>query len=47
VLPAFGAFTGMHPIRPEANDRVFAVAGGAVASLQPRPSALASERRAA
>jgi hypothetical protein len=37
----------MHPIRPEANDRVFAVADGAVASLQPRPSSLASERRAA
>ena len=26
VLPAFGAFTGMHPVRPAAGDRVFAVA---------------------
>jgi len=25
VLPAFGAFTGMHPIRPARGDRVFAV----------------------
>jgi len=26
VLPAFGAFTGMHPIRPDEGDRVFAIA---------------------
>jgi DNA ligase-associated metallophosphoesterase len=44
VLPAFGAFTGMHPIQPGANDRVFAVADGALAALQPRP---VLERRAA
>jgi DNA ligase-associated metallophosphoesterase len=25
VLPAFGAFTGMHPIRPDPEDRVFAI----------------------
>ncbi|MBV9891401.1 MAG: ligase-associated DNA damage response endonuclease PdeM, partial [Rhizobacter sp.] len=33
VLPAFGAFTGMHPIRPNENDRVFAVADDAVTLL--------------
>ena len=27
VLPAFGAFTGMHPVRRSAGDRVYAVAG--------------------
>jgi DNA ligase-associated metallophosphoesterase len=27
VLPAFGAFTGMHPVRRGAGDRVYAVAG--------------------
>ncbi len=26
VLPAFGAFTGMHPIDPQPGDRVFAIA---------------------
>ena len=30
VLPAFGAFTGMHAVRPAAGDRVFAVAGDEV-----------------
>jgi uncharacterized protein len=30
VLPAFGAFTGMHPIRREPADRVFVVADNAV-----------------
>jgi DNA ligase-associated metallophosphoesterase len=33
VLPAFGAFTGMHPIRPRSGERVFAVADEIVASL--------------
>jgi DNA ligase-associated metallophosphoesterase len=33
VLPAFGAFTGMHPIRPAAGDRVFAVADDRVAEV--------------
>ena len=48
VLPAFGAFTGMHPIRPEANDRVFAVADDAVAPLHASaPAAAAIDRRAA
>lgn len=30
VLPAFGSFTGMHPIEHLAGDRIFAVAGSAV-----------------
>lgn len=30
VLPAFGAFTGMHPIERRAGDRVYAVAGEVV-----------------
>jgi DNA ligase-associated metallophosphoesterase len=47
VLPAFGAFTGMHPIRPETNDRVFAVADDAVTPLHARPFAAAIDRRAA
>ena len=41
VLPAFGAFTGMHPIRAAAGERVFAVGDGRVAMLPPL------ERRAA
>ena len=41
VLPAFGAFTGMHPIRAGAGERVFPVADGAVALIRP------VERRAA
>jgi DNA ligase-associated metallophosphoesterase len=36
VLPAFGAFTGMHALRPSAGDRVFVVAGNEV---QPLPVA--------
>jgi DNA ligase-associated metallophosphoesterase len=36
VLPAFGAFTGMHALRPAAGDRVFVVAGDEV---QPLPAA--------
>jgi DNA ligase-associated metallophosphoesterase len=35
VLPAFGAFTGMHPIRAGAADRVYAVADGVVAAMPP------------
>jgi DNA ligase-associated metallophosphoesterase len=34
VLPAFGAFTGMHPVRPASGDRVFAVADAEVAELR-------------
>jgi len=30
VLPAFGAFTGMHAVRPGPGDRVFAIAGDSV-----------------
>ena len=33
VLPAFGAFTGMHPIRAAAGDRVFAIAEKTVAAV--------------
>jgi uncharacterized protein len=36
VLPAFGAFTGMHPLRVEAGDRVFAVADDRVLPLPAR-----------
>lgn len=35
VLPAFGDFTGMHPIEQRAGDRVWAVAGEAVRELPP------------
>ena len=35
VLPAFGAFTGMHSIRASAGERVFAVADGMVAAMPP------------
>jgi metallophosphoesterase superfamily enzyme len=37
VLPAFGAFTGMHAIVREADDRVFAVADNGVHALPPTP----------
>ena len=33
VLPAFGSFTGMHPIEPRPGDRVFAVAGDSIRAL--------------
>ena len=33
VLPAFGAFTGMHPVRCGAEDRIFAVADSTVAAM--------------
>jgi DNA ligase-associated metallophosphoesterase len=42
VLPAFGAFTGMHAVRPAPEDRVFAVADNIVAAMP-----LARERFAA
>ncbi len=35
VLPAFGAFTGMHPIRASGSDRVFAIADNVVAAMPP------------
>jgi uncharacterized protein len=37
VLPAFGSFTGMHPIQPRHGDRVFAIAGDVVRALPPLP----------
>lgn len=37
VLPAFGDFTGMHPIQRRPGDRVWAVAGEAVRELPPAP----------
>ena len=39
VLPAFGAFTGMHPIEPDAECRVFAIAGDAVIEVPRRRDA--------
>jgi len=33
VLPAFGSFTGMHPVRPAPGERIFAVADDAVREL--------------
>jgi DNA ligase-associated metallophosphoesterase len=33
VLPAFGGFTGMHPVRPQPGERVFVVADDAVRLL--------------
>ena len=47
VLPAFGAFTGMHPIRAGASDRVFPIADGAVATMRSRAVAAPDDRRAA
>ena len=33
VLPAFGAFTGMHPIKPQPHDRVYALTGDGVVEV--------------
>ena len=33
VLPAFGSFTGMHPIAHQPGDQVFAIAGDAVRAV--------------
>ena len=46
VLPAFGAFTGMHPIRAGATDRVFAIADGAVTGVPGRDVGEADRRAA-
>jgi len=35
VLPAFGAFTGMHPIRAGVGERVCAIADGSVTAIPP------------
>lgn len=37
VLPAFGAFTGMHPIDRKPGDRVFAIAGEVIRELPTLP----------
>jgi DNA ligase-associated metallophosphoesterase len=37
VLPAFGAFTGMHRIEPRAGDRIFPIAGDVVRALPALP----------
>ncbi|MBS0448112.1 MAG: ligase-associated DNA damage response endonuclease PdeM [Proteobacteria bacterium] len=37
VLPAFGAFTGMHPIAPAPGDRVYAIAEDGVFALPTSP----------
>jgi DNA ligase-associated metallophosphoesterase len=37
ILPAFGAFTGMHPIRARAGQRVFAAAPDRVFEVQIKP----------
>lgn len=42
VLPAFGAFTGMHPIQAGAGERVFAIADGLVAATRPAGYRLAA-----
>ncbi len=42
VLPAFGAFTGAHPIRPASADRIYAIADTTVAAMP-----VAAERFAA
>ena len=47
VLPAFGAFTGMHPIRAGASDRVFPIADGNVAAMRSRALADGGDRCAA
>jgi metallophosphoesterase superfamily enzyme len=33
IMPAFGSFTGMHPIAPRRGDRVYVVAGDVVRPL--------------
>ena len=37
VLPAFGSFTGMHPIEPRPGDRIFPIAGDTVKALPALP----------
>lgn len=38
VLPAFGSFTGMHPVRPQPGERVFVVADDVVRALTTLPA---------
>jgi len=48
VLPAFGAFTGMHPIERADGDRVFVVADNAVHEVhEPRPAVRRGSHRSA
>ncbi len=35
ILPAYGAFTGMHPVDPRPGDRVFAIADAVVREVPP------------
>lgn len=44
VLPAFGDFTGMFPVRCADTDAVYAVAGDRVVALAPRPSGVEARR---
>jgi uncharacterized protein len=37
VLPAFGAFTGMHPVRPAPGDRIYVTTGDEVRALHCAP----------
>ena len=37
VLPAFGGFTGMHPVRPQPGERVFVIADDVVRALPGTP----------
>ena len=37
VLPAFGAFTGMHPVRATPGDRIFVTTGDTVRALHLKP----------
>lgn len=34
VLPAFGRFTGLHPVKPKKNDKIFAIADQCIVELQ-------------
>lgn len=45
VLPAFGRFTGTHPIRPASADRVFAIGDGQVIEVRAVRSAPKPRRR--
>jgi DNA ligase-associated metallophosphoesterase len=47
VLPAFGAFTGMHAVQPGAQDRVFVAAGDGVHELPRKQSGQVAAREPA
>lgn len=47
VLPAFGSFTGMHPVRPRPGERLFVIADDVVRPLPPLPARLPPRVRAA